>query len=190
MYKAIIFIPVVLAPATMAPVFRQIFDQFGQFNGLLSTIGLGALTRPWLADSTTAMPVVMFITVWQWTGLTFILYYAAMSQLNPEILEAARVDGASSIRVLRSIVWPLCKGTTAALAVLGLIGALKTFDIPYLVTHGGPNHATEFLGTLVYYTMAQGKHFGYAATLAIALLVLAVAGGVLLRMSTRRSEDG
>ena len=189
-YKAIVFIPVVLAPATMAPVFRQIFDQFGQFNGLLSTIGLDALTRPWLADSTTAMPVVMFITVWQWTGLTFILYYAAMSQLNPEILEAARVDGASSFRVLRSIVWPLCKGTTAALAVLGLIGALKTFDIPYLVTHGGPNHATEFLGTLVYYTMAQGKHFGYAATLAIALLVLAVAGGVLLRMSTRRSEDG
>jgi raffinose/stachyose/melibiose transport system permease protein len=189
-YKAIVFIPVVLAPATMAPVFRQTFDQFGPFNGLLEAIGLGALTRPWLADSTTAMPVIMFITVWQWTGLTFILYYAAMSQLNPEILEAARVDGASNTRVLRSIVWPLCKGTTAALAVLGLIGALKTFDIPYLVTRGGPNHATEFLGTLVYYTMAQGKHFGYAATLAMALLVLAVAGGVLLRMSTRRSEDG
>jgi raffinose/stachyose/melibiose transport system permease protein len=189
-YKAIIFIPVVLAPATMAPVFRQTFDQFGAFNGLLSAIGLDSLTRPWLASAATAMPVVMFVTVWQWTGLTFILYYAAMSQLNPEILEAARVDGASSIRVLRSIVWPLCKGTTAALAVLGLIGALKTFDIPYLVTHGGPNHATEFLGTLVYYTMAQGKHFGYAATIAIALLVLAVAGGVLLRMSTRRSEDG
>ena len=188
-YKAIIFIPVVLAPATMAPVFRQIFDQFGQFNGLLNTLGLGALTRPWLADPSTAMPVVMFITVWQWTGLTFILYYAAMSQLNPEILEAARVDGASNVRILRSIVFPLCKGTTAALAVLGLIGALKTFDIPYLVTHGGPNHATEFLGTLVYYTMAQGKHFGYAATLAIALLVLAVAGGVLLRKSTSRSED-
>ena len=189
-YKAIIFIPVVLAPATMAPVFRQIFDQFGQLNGLLHTIGLGALARPWLADPNTAMPVVMFITVWQWTGLSFILYYAAMSQLNPEILEAARVDGASNKRVLRSIVWPLCKGTTAVLAVLGLIGALKTFDIPYLVTHGGPNHATEFLGTYVYYTMAQGKHFGYAATLAVALLVLAVVGGVLLRMSSRRSEDG
>jgi len=189
-YKAIVFIPVVLAPATMAPVFRQTFDQFGPFNGLLNAIGLGDLTRPWLADPTTAMPVVMFITVWQWTGLTFILYYAAMSQLNPEILEAARVDGASSFRVLRSIVWPLCRGTTAVLAVLGLIGALKTFDIPYLVTRGGPNHATEFLGTLVYFTMAQEKHFGYAATLAMALLVLAVTGGVLLRMSTRRSEDG
>ena len=134
------------------------------------------------------MPVIMFITVWEWTGLTFVLYYAAMSQLSPEILEAARVDGAGNFRTLRSIVWPMCRGTTAALAVLGLIGALKTFDIPYLVTHGGPNHGTEFLGTYIYYTMAQGKHFGYAATLAIALLVLAVAGGVLLRISTSRSD--
>jgi raffinose/stachyose/melibiose transport system permease protein len=188
LYKAIVFVPVVLAPATMAPVFRQIFDQFGQFNWLLSSIGLGSLTRPWLADPTTAMPVIMFITVWEWTGLTFVLYYAAMSQLSPEILEAARVDGAGNFRTLRSIVWPMCRGTTAALAVLGLIGALKTFDIPYLVTHGGPNHGTEFLGTYIYYTMAQGKHFGYAATLAIALLVLAVAGGVLLRISTSRSD--
>jgi raffinose/stachyose/melibiose transport system permease protein len=113
-----------------------------------------------------------------------------MSQLNPEILEAARVDGAGGTRVLRSIVWPMCRGTTAALAVLGLIGALKTFDIPYLVTHGGPNHGTEFLGTYIYHMMAQQKHFGYAATLAIALLVLAVAGGVLLRTSSTRSEKG
>ena len=189
-YKAIVFIPTVLAPATMAPVFRQIFDQFGQFNWLLRQIGLGSLTRPWLADATTAMPVVMFITVWEWTGLTFILYYAAMSQLNPEMLEAARVDGAGGWRVLWSIVWPMCRGTTAALAVLGLIGALKTFDVPYLVTHGGPNHGTEFLGTYIYYVMAQESHFGYAATLAIALLVLAVAGGVLLRTSASRSEKG
>jgi raffinose/stachyose/melibiose transport system permease protein len=189
-YKTIIFIPTVLAPATMAPVFRQIFDQFGQFNWLLSTVGLESWTRPWLADPATAMPVVMFITIWQWTGLTFILYYAAMSQLNPEILEAARVDGAGSFRALRAIVWPMCRGTTAALAVLGLIGALKTFDIPYLVTHGGPNHGTEFLGTYIYHMMVQQKHFGYAATLAVALLVLAVAGGILLRTSTNRSEKG
>jgi raffinose/stachyose/melibiose transport system permease protein len=186
-YKAIVFIPTVLAPATMAPVFRQIFDQSGQFNWLLSHVGLESLTRPWLADPATAMPIVMFITVWQWTGLTFILYYAAMAQVEPEILEAARVDGAGSFRVLRSIVWPMCRGTTAALAVLGLIGALKTFDIPYLVTKGGPNHGTEFLGTYIYHQMVQQKHFGYAAAIAIALLVLAVAGGAVMSVRNRRA---
>jgi raffinose/stachyose/melibiose transport system permease protein len=187
-YKVIIFVPTVLAPAIMAPVFRNIFDTNGQFNGLLDTIGLEALTRPWLADTTTAMPVIMAVTIWQWTGLTFILFYAAMSQIEPEILEAARVDGAGAIRSLWSIVWPMCSGTTAALAVLGFIGALKTFDVPYLITKGGPNHATEFLGTYIYHTMVQEKHFGYAAAISIALLALAVAGGVAMSIVNRRGE--
>ncbi|HEY3438931.1 MAG TPA: sugar ABC transporter permease [Actinotalea sp.] len=187
-YKVIIFVPTVLAPATMAPVFRQVFDAAGQFNWLLQHVGLGALTRPWLAEQATAMPVVMVITVWQWTGLTFILFYAAMSQIEPEILEAARIDGAGNVRTLLSIVWPMCRGTAAALAILGLIGALKTFDVPYLVTKGGPNHGTEFLGTYIYQTMVQQKHFGYAAAISVALLVLALAGGVLMSMNNRRSE--
>jgi raffinose/stachyose/melibiose transport system permease protein len=187
-YKVIIFIPTVLAPATMAPVFRNIFDAQGQLNSLLSLVGLDSLTRPWLAEEATAMPVVMAITIWQWTGLTFILFYAAMSQIDPQVLEAARVDGASNLRALRSIVWPMCAGTTAALATLGFIGALKTFDVPYLVTKGGPNHATEFLGTYIYQTMVQEKHFGYAAAISVALLVLAVVGGVLLRITGRARE--
>ena len=187
-YKVIIFVPTVLAPATMAPVFRQIFDADGQFNWLLSHAGLDSLTRPWLADASTAMPVVMAITVWQWTGLTFILFYAAMSQIDPEILEAARIDGAGNVRTLRSIVWPMCGGTTAALAMLGLIGALKTFDVPYLVTKAGPNHGTEFLGTYIYQTMVQEKHFGYAAAISVALLVLAIGGGVLMSIRSRRTE--
>lgn len=187
-YKVIIFVPTVLAPATMAPVFRQVFDAQGQLNWVLTHVGLGDLARPWLAEPSTAMPVVMAITVWQWTGLTFILFYAAMSQIEPELLEAARLDGAGNVRALRSIVWPMCRGTTAALAMLGLIGALKTFDVPYLVTKGGPNHGTEFLGTYIYHTMVQEKHFGYAAAISIALLVLAIGGGVLMSARNRRAE--
>lgn len=187
-YKVVIFIPTVLAPATMAPVFRHIFDAKGDFNALLSAVGLGSLTQPWLAGDVTAMVVVMAATVWQWTGLTFILFYAAMSQIEPEVLEAARLDGSGSFRTLLSIVWPLCRPTTIALATLGVIGALKTFDVPYLVTKAGPNHATEFLGTYIYQTMVQQKHFGYAAAISIALLVLAIVGGVLMRRD--RAKEG
>ncbi len=187
-YKVIIFIPTVLAPATMAPVFRSIFDADGQFNWLLSHVGLDSLTRPWLAEGATAMPVVMAVTIWQWTGLTFILFYAAMSQIDPQVLEAARVDGASNFRMLRSIIWPLCSGTTLALATLGVIGALKTFDVPYLITKAGPNHATEFLGTYIYQTMVQEKHFGYAAAISVALLVIAIGGGVLMRVRLHRKD--
>ncbi len=189
-YKVIIFIPTVLAPATMAPVFRHIFDAKGDFNAFLSAVGLGSLTQPWLAGDVTSMVVVMVATVWQWTGLTFILFYAAMSQIEPEVLEAARIDGSSNFRTLLAIVWPLCRPTTIALATLSVIGALKTFDVPYLVTKGGPNHATEFLGTYIYQTMVQQKHFGYAAAISIALLVLAIVGGVLMRRRGRMNEEG
>jgi raffinose/stachyose/melibiose transport system permease protein len=176
LYKVIIFIPVVLAPATMAPIFRQIFSASGQFNSILQHIGLGALAQPWLAQSSTALPVIMAITIWEWTGITFILYFAAMTQIDSEVLEAARIDGASGFRTLASIVWPSVRGTTIALGMLSVIGALKTFDVPYLVTLGGPNYATEFLGTFIYRVSIPQAEVGYGAALSIMLLILALGG--------------
>jgi raffinose/stachyose/melibiose transport system permease protein len=72
-YKVIIFIPVVLAPAIMAPVFRRIYAPDGQFNWLLEQVGLGFLAQPWIGQESTALAVIMAVTVWQWTGLTFVL---------------------------------------------------------------------------------------------------------------------
>lgn len=187
-YKVLVFTPVVLAPATMAPVFRQMFAADGQLNWALDHIGLGFLSQPWLAQSTTSMPVIMFITVWQFTGLTFVLYYAAMGQIDPETLEAARTDGASNLRVLRSIVWPGVRGTTVALAMLGVIGALKTFDVPYLVTIGGPNYSTEFLGTYIYRISIPSAHVGYGAALSILLLILALLGAIIVATRANRKD--
>jgi raffinose/stachyose/melibiose transport system permease protein len=188
LYKVIIFIPVVLAPATMAPIFRQIFSANGQFNTILSDIGLGSLAHPWLAQASTALPVIMAITIWEWTGVTFILYFAAMTQIDKEILEAARIDGANGLKVLTRIVWPNVRGTTIALAMLSVIGALKTFDVPYLVTLGGPNYATEFLGTFIYRISIPQAEVGYGAALSILLLILSLAGALAFGLrGTRRN---
>lgn len=190
LYKVVIFTPVVVAPATMAPVFRQMFAADGQLNWTLEHLGLGFAAQPWLAQSGTALPVIMFITVWQYTGLTFVLYYASMSQIDPETLEAALLDGAGWTRTLSAIIWPGVRGTTSALAMLSVIGALKTFDIPYLVTIGGPNYATEFLGTYIYRISIPQAHVGYGAALSIMLLVLALAGSVAVAVRARRAEGG
>jgi raffinose/stachyose/melibiose transport system permease protein len=188
-YKVILFVPVVLAPAITAPVFRQIFADDGQFNWLLTHVGLGAFAQPWLAQSSTALLVIMSITIWQWTGLTFILYFAAMGQIDPEVLEAARIDGAGNIRTLVSIIWPGIRGTTVALATLSAIGALKTFDIPYLVTVGGPNFSTEFLGTLIYRQSIPLGDVGYGAALSVMLLLLALTMGIILNLRGREKKD-
>ena len=188
LYKVIVFTPVVIAPAVMAPVFRQMFAADGQLNWTLEHIGLKFLAQPWLAQASTALPVIMFITVWQYTGLTSVLYYAAMAQIDPETLEAARIDGAGNIRTLVSIVWPGVRGTTIALAMLSVIGALKTFDIPYLVTIGGPNYSTEFLGTYIYRISIPQAHVGYGAALSVMLLILAMAGAIAIAVRANRKD--
>jgi raffinose/stachyose/melibiose transport system permease protein len=184
LHKCLIFIPTILAPATMAPVFRLLFSPQGLLQRVFDTLHLG-ITADWLSRPTSALVVLMIITVWQYTGMSFILYYAAMSQIDMEMMEAARLDGASNIRALASIVFPNCMGTTVSLAMLGVIGALKTFDIPYLVTVGGPNHATEFLGTYIYRQGIRQSHLGYAAAMSVILLVLAVGGAILTNRANK-----
>lgn len=184
-YKVIIFLPVMLAPATMAPVFRQIYSPTGQFNGILKAVGLGSLQQPWLGQSTTSLPVIMSIAIWSGTGVSFILYFAAMSQIDNEILEAARIDGAGNIRTLVSIIWPGLRGTTIAIAILTAIGSLKTFDIPWLVSQAGPNYSTEFLGTFIYREGVPLGAVGYAAAISVMLLILAVTMAIILRIGGR-----
>jgi raffinose/stachyose/melibiose transport system permease protein len=188
LYKVMIFIPVVLAPSIMAPVFRQIFGADGAVNGVLEAVGLGFLAQPWLAESATALPVLMAITIWHHTGLTFILYFAAMGQVEPEVMEAARIDGAGNFRALWSIVLPAVRGTTIAILILSIIGALKMFDIPYLVTLGGPNYATEFLGTYIYRESIPLSNAGYGAALSIILLVLAITIAMIANARGQRKE--
>jgi len=185
LYKVVIFIPVVLAPAIMAPVFRHMFAPDGELNWVLHHIGLGSLAQPWIGQTSTALPVIMFITIWEWTGVTFVLYYAAMTQIEPSVLDAARIDGAGNIRLIVSVIWPQMRGTTVALAILGAIGALKTFDVPYLVTIGGPNYATEFLGTYIYRQTIPLNHVGYGAALSVILLAVALVVALILQFASR-----
>lgn len=178
LFKCIIFIPTILAPATMAPVFRLLFSPQGLLQTIFDTLHLG-ITVDWLSRPDTALIVLMSVTIWEFTGMSFILYYAAMSQIDTEMLEAARLDGAGNLRTLWHMVLPGCRGTTVSMGMLSVIGALKTFDIPYLITTGGPMHATEFLGTYIYRQGIRQSHLGYAAALSVVLLVLAIAGAFL-----------
>jgi raffinose/stachyose/melibiose transport system permease protein len=187
LHKCLIFIPTILAPATMAPVFRLLFSPQGILQDIFDTLHLG-ITVDWLAKPNSALFILMIVAVWEFTGMSFILYYAVMSQIDKEILEASHLDGAGNFRTLLNIVLPNCKGTTVSLAMLGIIGALKTFDIPYLITTGGPNHATEFLGTYIYRQGIRQSHLGYAAAISVMLLVLAFFGAILINKVSKGDE--
>jgi raffinose/stachyose/melibiose transport system permease protein len=185
-YKIIIVIPVVVAPATLAPAHIQVWQTDGTFNQILNGLGLGFLTQGWIGQSTTSLLVITLVGCWGSIGFGFILYYAGMAQVDPEMLEAARIDGAGNLRILYSIVLPNLRSITISLAILNFITALKLFDNVWLLTQGGPAHSSEFLGTMIYSeTAGSSRNLGYAATLSVILLVIALVTSVIIQRRTR-----
>jgi raffinose/stachyose/melibiose transport system permease protein len=173
-YKAVVFIPVVLAPAAVSTAFRQFLRPDGQVNDVLSALGLGAFQQAWVADPDVALYALAAVNIFQWTGFSFILYQAALSQIEQSHLEAAQIDGAGTWRTVRHIVVPQLRPTHLTLILTGVIGSLKTFDIVYLITGGGPGRSTEFLTTYIYKQSILQFHVGYGAALSIVMLLLAL----------------
>ncbi|WP_298460748.1 carbohydrate ABC transporter permease [uncultured Cellulomonas sp.] len=186
LYKVIIVIPVVVAPATLAPAHIQVWQTDGTLNRILDAVGLDVLVQGWLGQSTTSLLVITVVGCWGSVGFGFILFYAGMAQIDPEILEAARIDGGGNLRILYSIVLPSLRPTTFSLAILNFITALKLFDTVWLITQGGPAHSSEFLGTMIYSEVAaSSRNLGYASALSMILLVVAVVTSVLIQRRSR-----
>lgn len=190
LYKVIIFLPVVIAPAIMAPAHVQVWSSDGAFNEILRLFGLDWLAQSWIGQSSTSLLVIIVVSCWGAVGFGFLLYFAAMGQIENEILEAARLDGAGNLRVLWSIVLPNVRGTTVSLAILNFISALKLFDNPWLLTQGGPAHSSEFLGTMIYSEVAgQSRNMGYASTLATILLIIALVVSIVISVRNRERPE-
>jgi ABC-type sugar transport system permease subunit len=186
-YKILIFLPVVIAPAIMAPVHRNVLSKEGALNWILEHLGLGEFARSWLADVNTSLLSIIGVQIWSSVGVAFILFFAAMSQVDLETLEAARIDGAGNIRTLVYIVLPEVRGTIIALAVLNAMAALRLFDFPYLLTRGGPVYSSEFPGVFIYREYAAA-HAGYSSAASVMLLVIALAASILMTLRAREKK--
>lgn len=187
--RTLAFVPVVLAPAVVATAFRFLLTPDGAVNTLLSTLSGQEVNQAWLADPNTALATIILINVWQYTGYSFLIYDAAMGQIDPAVIEAARIDGASTGKVLQLIVAPLLSGSHLVLMVLGVISALKTFELVFLTTTGGPGTSTQVLTGYIYQQVIGQFHAGYGAALSVALVAIALVFSVLqVRLSTREAR--
>ncbi|WP_214799997.1 carbohydrate ABC transporter permease [Exiguobacterium sp. s50] len=174
-FKSVFFFPVVLSPVVLGAAFSQIFDfQFGYINEFLRMVGLGAFEQNWLGDQDVALYAIILINIFQWTGSSMIMYYMAMLAIEREVFEAANIDGAGFWRTLWSVVFPNLKGTTFTLTILGVIGGLKTFDIVWISTQGGPGNSTEVISTYLFRKSMLHQEVGYASAVAIILLIIAL----------------
>ncbi|SDT17840.1 carbohydrate ABC transporter permease [Jiangella sp. DSM 45060] len=187
--RTLLFLPVVLTPVVIGYLFADLLETTnGSVNTTLRAIGLDALAHPWLADPATALPVVAAVNVWMWTGFSMAIYQAAITGLDDSVLEAAALDGASRWQTLRYVVAPMLRPAHYALLILGVIGTLKTFDLVYVLTRGGPDHASEVPTSLLLTTLLNGRD-GRAAALGTAVFVLALVMTVLQLRRYLREES-
>lgn len=174
-FKAIIYIPVTLSTVVIARMFMGLYEPyFGVINVFLRAVGLDNLTRIWLGDPNTALACIIVANIFQWTGAQMVFYIAGLTTISEDVFEAAQIDGAGFWRTFRAIVWPSLWGTHTTVIVLGIVGAIKTFDIVWLLTQGGPGNSTQFPATLLYQAVAQNSQAGYGATISVFMIVMSV----------------
>ncbi len=175
LFRSIILIPVALAPALTATIFRIMLEpSFGQINEFLRGIGLSSLAKNWLADPGLALWCVIIVNIWIWTGFSMVMYQAGLQAIPEELYEAAVLDGANPWQQFSRLTFPLLKGTHASLLILGAIGTLKTFDIVYLMTAGGPFHASQMPSNYIFTKSFLESKFGYGSALSVLLLLVSL----------------
>lgn len=175
LYRILFYIPVITTPAIVGNIFSKIFEtNRGYLNEILRAVGLDGLCQQWLADPKIALGCIIFVNIWQWTGYSMLMYYANMLNIPQDLYEAAIIDGANQRKQFTQITFPLLRGTHYTLFIMGMLGALKCFDLPYVLTKGGPNYATEFFSTYIYRKSFSLFKQGEASAIVMIMFVIAM----------------
>lgn len=171
-YRTVYFIPVLISTVVIAQLWSKIFNaDYGLLNTLLKNIGLSNLVQDWLGQQKTALICSFIPTLWQYVGYHMLLMYAGAKSISQDIYEASRIDGASSVRTAFSITIPLMKPILKVCLVFSMIGALKIFDLVYVLTNGGPFFSTEVPSTLMYTTIFDTYRYGYGSAISVFIIL-------------------
>jgi raffinose/stachyose/melibiose transport system permease protein len=163
-------------------------DDGGLINSFLTGIGRSDLRRVWLGDPNTALLAISVVSGWIYAGFYMAIFYAALQRVPKSIIEAARLDGASEWDLFRRIKVPLVRGMTEVAVLLCITGAFQSFDLFFVMTKGGPDHATEIITTYLVSTVFVDHEVGYGAALSVIMTVVVVGMG-LLYAKFRRGGD-
>jgi len=171
-YRTIYFMPVLLSSVVIGHLWKRIYHpNLGLINTFLTSIGLESWTRTWLGDMNTALICALIPIVWQWIGYHMLLMYAGAKSIPNELREAAIIDGASELQIATKITIPLMQPVLKVCVILAVIGSVKAFDLIFVLTGGGPAHASEVPSTLMINTIFQKYQYGYGSAMAIFIVI-------------------
>lgn len=171
--KSVLYSPYILAPVIIGLIFGWMYLPVnGLLNSTLRAVGLGALQQGWLANPALATWCIIAAAIWRQVGYIMVLYLAGLQGVDPTLIDAAKVDGASSWQQFRSVIWPLLGPVTVIVVVISVIDSLRSFDLVYVMTKGGPANASSVMATWMYIEAFNNYKMGYGATIAVVLFLI------------------
>ncbi len=173
--KAIVFLPMAIAATALAVIWDFVYapdPSIGLLNAILGIIRAGPIS--WLGDPTFVNWALIAVGVWGSTGFATVILSAALKGIPTEILEAARTDGANEVQIFTRIIVPMVSLPISVLAVTLIVNVIKLFDIPYVMTHGGPGTSSRVIAFEMYVQGFQSGQFGRAAAVAVVMLLILV----------------
>jgi ABC-type sugar transport system permease subunit len=180
-FRVCMFLPALMSLVVSGTLWGLIYEpQFGTLDIFLRSLGLGGIATSWLSNSATVLPALIVVAVWQSVGFYMLIFYAALQDIDPTLYEAAQLDGADVVEQFRYVTVPSLRSVTSIVTTLSLLNGLKIYDIIYVMTGGGPDHASESLSTYLYGLAFGGQvsgaipALGYATALGIVILIIAV----------------
>ena len=192
LYRVAFFMPYVLPQVAIGVIWAWIYDASGGWlNRALEFVGLGALTTGWLGNPDTALYAVLATAVWATSGFVFIILLSALRNVDTDLIDAARLDGANAGQRLRHVIMPQIMPVFLMITTITPGGGFAVFDIVFVMTGGGPAGATEMLGTYAYSSAFELNRISYGTTLALVITVMAIPFAVgLNRLQRRLSLQG
>lgn len=171
-FRAFFYFPCAVAPIAVAIIWRWMYNPtVGFFNQFFKLLGM-TYQQQWTSQETTAFFAVFYASLWQAIGQPMILFLAGLQAVSPDVLEAASIDGAGSVKRFFMITVPLMKETFIMVIATLLIAAMKVYDIVRGLTDGGPNNATQMLSTYMYSQTFDYNHVGYGTTIAVVMVLM------------------
>jgi raffinose/stachyose/melibiose transport system permease protein len=186
--RTVLFLPQVIPLVAAGIVWSWLLSKSGLINQVLDAMGLGGITRAWLADFALALPAVGVIGAWVLLGLCTILLATGMSKIDQSLYESARIDGASSWQEFRAITVPSLRYEIGVCVTVTVIASLAAFDIVYISTGGGPGATTAVPGLEIYRIAFYGRRVGVASALAVLLIVLVLITVLPIQRLTREEK--
>ncbi|MFD2705865.1 carbohydrate ABC transporter permease [Salibacterium lacus] len=191
LFRTVYFMPFLMSTVAIGILFIYIYDaNFGLVNQVLGSVGLESLQRGWLGNENTAIWAVIVTICWQFAPFYMILFRAAIVGIPEELYEAADIDGATGWKRFSSITLPLLKPIIVTSAILSIIGALKYFDLIYIMTGGGPNNATDLMATYMYDQTFTNFNMGYGSTISSMMFIIAfIVTVIIITLDNKRKAD-